>query len=353
MKSLEKDRNRRYDSPAALAEELRRHLANEPVTAGSPTRRYRIGKFLRRNRAMVTAAAAIVVALVAGVIGTSWGMIRAKQALAELSLEKNKTTDALTAALAARNQTREALATLTDDVVENMLARQPKVSESDKAFLKKVISQYEKIQLIGDETEEDRFVRASGTYRVARIRQNLGESQPAEAEYRSALDQFLKLAADYPTKPDYRSGAVRTRTNLGLLLSRLNRPESEQILIAAREMASALVAENPESVRYLAQLCDVQINLAIQYYMSGRVPQALTEWVPARDSYLTLVAKVPNEPKHRATLGQVRMNIGYAIANSDHARFEDAKVEMIAARELLSALVNDYPTNPQYRALLP
>ncbi|HPF69850.1 MAG TPA: serine/threonine-protein kinase, partial [Candidatus Krumholzibacteria bacterium] len=50
MRCLEKDRNRRYGSPAELAQDVQRHLDDQPVSAGPPTARYRMGKFVRRHR---------------------------------------------------------------------------------------------------------------------------------------------------------------------------------------------------------------------------------------------------------------------------------------------------------------
>ena len=65
MKSLEKDRTRRYGSPAELAADLRRYLADEPVEATPPSATYRMRKFVRRHRIGVTAAATLVVLLIA------------------------------------------------------------------------------------------------------------------------------------------------------------------------------------------------------------------------------------------------------------------------------------------------
>ncbi len=65
LKALEKDRTRRYQTANALALDVRRHLANEPVSAGPPTVRYRTGKFVLRHRIGVSAAAAVLVLLVA------------------------------------------------------------------------------------------------------------------------------------------------------------------------------------------------------------------------------------------------------------------------------------------------
>ena len=56
MKSLEKDRVRRYETASGLAEDIRRHLRYEPVLARGPTATYRLAKFLRRHRSQVLAA---------------------------------------------------------------------------------------------------------------------------------------------------------------------------------------------------------------------------------------------------------------------------------------------------------
>ncbi|MCK9995899.1 MAG: serine/threonine protein kinase, partial [Candidatus Krumholzibacteria bacterium] len=64
MKALEKDRERRYGSAADLATDLARHLENRAVVAGPPSRVYRMGKFVRRNRAGVAMATLVLVALV-------------------------------------------------------------------------------------------------------------------------------------------------------------------------------------------------------------------------------------------------------------------------------------------------
>ncbi len=71
MKALDKDRRRRYDTAGELADDVRRHLAREPVLAGPPGPAYRLRKFLARNRAAVLSLILILLALVAGIIATS------------------------------------------------------------------------------------------------------------------------------------------------------------------------------------------------------------------------------------------------------------------------------------------
>ncbi len=84
MKSLEKDRVRRYETASGLAEDIRRHLESEPVLARGPTAAYRLGKFLRRHRPQVLAAVVLVVlAVMAGVILSLWNRARLQLAEAE------------------------------------------------------------------------------------------------------------------------------------------------------------------------------------------------------------------------------------------------------------------------------
>jgi eukaryotic-like serine/threonine-protein kinase len=65
MKALEKDRTRRYDTVTGLANDLRRHLSDEPVMAGPPSAVYRARKFVRRHRAAVSASVVLVLLLLA------------------------------------------------------------------------------------------------------------------------------------------------------------------------------------------------------------------------------------------------------------------------------------------------
>jgi tetratricopeptide (TPR) repeat protein len=80
LKAMDKDRTRRYQTVTALATDIRRHLAHEPVVASPPSALYRAQKFAQRHRGGVAAAALVAVALLAGTIGTTTGWLRAARA---------------------------------------------------------------------------------------------------------------------------------------------------------------------------------------------------------------------------------------------------------------------------------
>ena len=82
MKALEKDRNRRYETANGLAMDVQRYLADEPVQAGPPSARYRLRKFVRRNKGPVLAVSLVVLALMGGIFGTTVGLLRAVAAQA-------------------------------------------------------------------------------------------------------------------------------------------------------------------------------------------------------------------------------------------------------------------------------
>jgi len=80
MKCLEKDRTRRYETANGVALDIERHLKHEPVQARPPSTAYRAQKFVRRNKGVVGAAAAVAAALVLGMLVSLWQAVRATRA---------------------------------------------------------------------------------------------------------------------------------------------------------------------------------------------------------------------------------------------------------------------------------
>ena len=83
MKCLEKDRTRRYETADGLAQDVGRYLADEPVAAGPPGARYRLGKFARRNKGLLIAASAVAAALLLGTGLATYGLVKARRGYAE------------------------------------------------------------------------------------------------------------------------------------------------------------------------------------------------------------------------------------------------------------------------------
>ena len=68
MKSLEKERTRRYKTANALALDVRRHLDHEPVLAGSPGTLYRLKKFARKHQSQLAATLGIIASAILSLV---------------------------------------------------------------------------------------------------------------------------------------------------------------------------------------------------------------------------------------------------------------------------------------------
>jgi serine/threonine protein kinase len=85
LKTLEKDRTRRFGSVSEFTADISRHLTHEPILARPPSTVYKIKKFVRRNRVKVIAAAAVAAVLVVGLIISMTMYLQKKHALDALA----------------------------------------------------------------------------------------------------------------------------------------------------------------------------------------------------------------------------------------------------------------------------
>ena len=108
MKALEKDRSRRYETANGFAADVMRYLSGDVVTAVPPSMGYRVRKFVARNKGKVLAASLVLLALVVGMAGTTWGMIRATQSAEAERVAKQDAEEQKQAAFAATEQERQA-----------------------------------------------------------------------------------------------------------------------------------------------------------------------------------------------------------------------------------------------------
>jgi serine/threonine protein kinase len=91
MKALEKDRNRRYDTPASFAEDIERYLRREALLARPPSTLYKVKKFALRNRAAVLTGAAVAAALMAGAAVVGWQAVVATRATRDAQAREAET----------------------------------------------------------------------------------------------------------------------------------------------------------------------------------------------------------------------------------------------------------------------
>ncbi|MCA8986545.1 MAG: protein kinase [Planctomycetaceae bacterium] len=175
MKALEKDRARRYQTANDLARDLSNYLTGETVTARPPSTWYQLRKFARRNRGLVVAIMAIGFALLAGIAGTTYGLIQAN--------EKTKL---------AEDKTREA----NDERGKANISKREAIFERDKARaneLRAVTAE----QHAEDEAERAQDSEAAATFQLAVARWE-------DDRAREARDLLRKISPEYRDNFEWR-----------------------------------------------------------------------------------------------------------------------------------------------------
>lgn len=106
LKALEKDRTRRYGAASELSDDVQRYLDDEAVVATPPSAGYKLKKFLRRNKATIAVATALIGALLFGLMTTSisavWALRERDHAVAAEQLARESAEAAQNAEQAAR-----------------------------------------------------------------------------------------------------------------------------------------------------------------------------------------------------------------------------------------------------------
>jgi serine/threonine-protein kinase len=243
LKALAKEPDRRYGSVQELADDLRRHLAHEPVHARPDSFGYRATTFLRRNRATVAAATLVVGALGAGLTATAWQARMAGQSRdrAEAALRQSQEVTEFLIGLFEENDPLQAPVdpALATAILERGVARAGELA-GEPAVQARLLDALGMIFLnLGRYEDAHRLVGhalgvrlathgtehpdvAESLRHVARVDRSLASYTAAEALYRQALDiQRRLLGPDHPA-------VAETMLDLGFLLPYLGRlAESE------------------------------------------------------------------------------------------------------------------------------
>jgi serine/threonine protein kinase len=333
MKALEKDRNRRYETANGFAMDVQRYLANEPVQACPPSAGYRLRKFVRRNRGPVLAASLVLLALVAGVIGTTWGLIRAQAAHERQRL--------------LNERARQAIETVSSEAAIDQLTRAKELRPEQTDFLDKMIQYYAESAQEAAATEQERSRQALAYFRMGVMNHVLGRSQDAETAYRRAVALGQQLAADFPDRPDFREQLAGSYSNLGALLNKTkHRTEAEAAYGDALAIYKQLAAGFPDRSEFRQAMAGVQNNLGNLLFDTGRPKEAEAAHTEALAIRKELLSKHPT-PILRRALAMSHNNLGFVFQSS--GRLKQAESAFAEAVANYKQAIPDLPKRPEVR----
>ena len=252
-KALEKEKDRRYASAAALAADIRHYLADEPITARPATTFYQFRKFARRNRMLVATIAIALVAVAGGFVHVVWERDRAIRAERQAG-EHLRAAEAEAAKVKIINQFYNDMLRSADPERDGRDIRV--VDVLDKAASD-----------LSDQFTDQPVLEAALKHTIGAVYVNLGLFEQAlpflESAHATQMEVLGQEDAD----------TLATQMTLANTLEEHNRlQEAEDLVRGALEARErSLGAEHPETL-------SARNNLGEVLYRLGRLEEAETVW---------------------------------------------------------------------------
>jgi serine/threonine protein kinase/tetratricopeptide (TPR) repeat protein len=312
MKALAKERDRRYDTASGFARDIERFLNHEPVTAGPPSAAYKLRKFVRRNRPQVVAAGLVLLALIVGVAGTTWGLLEARR---QERLAQGEARD--------KEEARQAEA---DRAEGERWAKQQALDEKQRAEAGEKLAGERLLQVEAEKKRVEEEKRVAQAVRYFLQTKLLGQ-----ADARAQADALLQrggLVAEANRNVTVRE--LLDRAAVALTPEKVEANFPNQPLLQAEILATVGdtyrgVGEYSQAVAFLQRAAALRQrhlgpdnpstlttlnNLAVAYLAAGKLPQAIPLLEQVRDAQLKTLG-----PDHRDTLTMLA-NLASAYRNT-------------------------------------
>jgi tetratricopeptide (TPR) repeat protein len=343
MKCLEKDRTRRYESANGLARDVECYLHDEPVEACPPSTGYRLKKFAHQNRQLLATAMAFVLLLVLGTLFSVFQAWRARAAElraidneAQASRERDEAVAQRQRAKRNYELARQAVENYLSKVTDNERLQEADLHVMRKELLESALPFYELFaQQEGDDPEQ-LAERGRAYYRLAQVRDLMGETEKARADFKQMEAIFEPLVASHRDVPEYRRYLALCRyAHASSLKISGQYPEGDKLYRAALELQEPLVAECPKVPEYCKELADTHEALAwIQPSGGARLaPDWENEFRRALSLRQRLVTEYPDVTKYAIDLCLGQLGFGKALVRA--GRNADAEREVRQSLEEL------------------
>lgn len=304
-------REDRYASAAELAQDVRRYLGGYPVLAMPTTRGYVLAKLVRRNPGMTAAVAAIVVALLAGITGTTIGLARARRQQANAQVRQREAEQQRARAELARDE-----AIWVREFLASTLEHADPWSDAADAPLHRILDGA--AAELDAHPPDDPLLEASTRRLLARLHHRAGQAARAHGQ----LKRGLALLESVQTA----SVAERIEPRLqqvDVLVSLDRAPEALEVAQRAEALAQDLPPGDVLRIRARSTL--------------AQALRAVGRGEEARDAYVALLEPLDADPHADADLvAGLRESLGATY--SSLGAFDPAVVEVSAAFEHWRAL---------------
>ena len=256
MKALEKDRARRYESASAFAADVERYLGDEPVEACPPSATYRVRKFARRNKTVLTTALVVSLALL---IGTGISVWQAFAAINARKISEEKTIEAeadrekaVGAQKVAQQRQQEAETNLAfaRDAVDSFFGQMATdwwiqtttTAKSHVETMDKALRFFERFAQEPGTTPAARYERAMAIYRIGDLQYIMAKREEATESSQKAIAILENLAEAHPGEALYLHQLANGYWRLGYRLDHVDLEKGKEAYRQAFELFEKLEA---------------------------------------------------------------------------------------------------------------
>jgi serine/threonine protein kinase/Tfp pilus assembly protein PilF len=353
MKSLEKDRTRRYETATGFAKDIQRYLDGDAVEACPPSATYKLKKFARKHRTALATAGAFALLLIAAT-AVSLGLaywanrerVRAVAAEKLASEQKKRAQEREQMAIDAVKRFGEVISETPELKNDPALAPlRTRLLKEPHAFFKAL---RDRLQADQDTSREslDRLAHALNS--LGEITSEIGDKQEALRAYEEFLAIHERLARENPSVRDFQVGLATSHNKIGVLQSDTGRPADA---LAHHEQALAirdrLARENPAVTQFRTDLAASHNNIGALLSETGRTADALAHYEQAIAIQDRLARENPAVTEFRTDLAASHNNIG--VLQSKTGRAADALDHYQQALAIRDRLARENPSVTQFR----
>ncbi len=331
LKAMAKRREDRYPTALVLAEEVRRWLADEPVSAYREPWTIRLARSARRHRTAVLAGAAVLIMAVVGLSVTS----------VLIGRERDE-------ARRQRQQARQAVDDNYTRVAEEWLA--DRLDPLQLEFLQKALAYYRDFAAADAADPGLRREQGRAYLRMGDVLRKLGRHDEAEPAYRRSIAILGRLAVEAPAVAEVRDHLAEATYRLGSERATRNRAagldEAGQLFRTAAATQEARLAEAPATARRVA-LGRTLDALADLLRVTGRADEAEATYRRAIPLLERAAADEPGAVAARQELGVALDGLGFLLKGRGQG--DEAMTTARRAVEAFEGLVALAPTLPAPR----
>jgi eukaryotic-like serine/threonine-protein kinase len=347
LKAMAVDPADRYTSARALADDLDRWMAGEPISARQESIPERAGRFIRRNRtATTTLAAALVVAFI--------GLLAILDVQRRANLELNQAMHAL---IDSNNRERarfdlamETIQKFHTGVSKDFILQQKEFEPLRKTLLSEARESYGKLQALLERQPDKRSRTALGKTLadLGDLMKSVGSLEEGREAHEQALAIRRSLAQDFERDNEALADEGRSLASIGMLMNRTGELDhARKHLSDACRIFDSLVEIDPTAPTFRQELANSEKCIGDMWAETGNVDNARKSYEHARLIFERLTSEQPSDARIQKATATCLASL--AVLAGKTGRPNESLELWNKTRKIRENLVRNQPDVPEFQ----